>query len=728
MAIKEDRPPWRHDADGPACWLFDPRAARIVLANRSALALFGEQSLLALSERRFAPGEALVAVARAVMDDERARTAPFDLDFGAGRQPTAIEVAPADLPDGRKGVMMTALPASGAHAPDDASANLARRAAALDALAIPVLITDGTGHIHLANAAADTLTPPEAKTLADRLGPTAARIVAEALAGGGHFSRSLDIQPAQGPGGAAPTAWRGHVEARRMRDPIDGTALDILVLNDLRALAAVETAFASERDALKALIDVAADFTFETAADGRIAQVSDGFRRLTGLAPDAVIGKRWTQLSPYLEIEEDAELTFAAAPDRFEDLPLTLNQADGPPLKVLLSATARRTANGRFEGYRGTGRRARGSGDQTSTAPYKRLLALLHASDEALLVVDGEGRVRFANRAAGVLFGEPPEALENTLAANLFVPASRSTLSETLASGESGEALVRNAHGADIPVSIHVRLLDTSRPPILCFILRDLSASKLRESELIAARDKAAQESKQKSEFLARISHELRTPLNAIIGFSEIMRDGQFGPVGNPRYEGYLKDIHHSAHLLLSLVNDLIDLSKIGAGGLALKFSTVDLSKILERCVSLLMPQALQAGVTIESRIAPGLPPLHADARSLEQILINLVSNAIKFTPPGGNVLVSAAVTGEGTVTLVVRDSGIGMSREELLTALEPYKRVERPDVLSKPGTGIGLPLAKALAEANHAQFRIDSRPQAGTAVEIRFPGESRAG
>jgi len=722
MATNEIRPPWRFDAEGPPSWLFDPRSARIVLANRAALALFGESSLLALSERRFAPTEALVRLAHGVVEDGQTRTAPLDLGLGAQDDPLAVDLVPAELPDGRKGVAMTAAPPQPVPAHDLAQAGAARRAAALDALTVPVLIADGAGRIHLANAAADALTLPGAKSLADRLGAASARIVADALASSGHFSRSLEIAGPDGTGPGAAT-WRGHIEARRLRDPVDGTPLDVIVLNDLRALAAVETAFAAERESLKALIDVAADFTFETDAQGRITYVSDGFTALTGLAGGDVLTKRWSALSPYLDIEEDAELTFAAAPDRFEDLPLTLNRPDQTPLRVLLSARARHAVNGQFEGYRGTGRRARAGGERASAAPYKRLLSLIHASDEALLVVDGEGHVRFANRAASLLFGQPTDALENVAAASLFVPASRTALSETLASGESGEALVRNAAGADIPVSIQVRLLDTSRPPILCFVLRDLSAVKMRENELAAARDAAVQESKQKSEFLARISHELRTPLNAIIGFSEIMRDGQFGPVENPRYQGYLQDIHHSAHLLLSLVNDLIDLSKIGAGGLSLKFATVEVAAVLERCVSLLVPQALSAGVTIESRIAPGLPALHADARSLEQILINLLSNAVKFTPPGGHVLVSAAVTGDGTVTLVVRDTGIGMSRDDLLLALEPYKRVERPDVMSKPGTGIGLPLAKALAEANNAQFRIESRPQAGTAVEIRFPG-----
>jgi signal transduction histidine kinase len=250
----------------------------------------------------------------------------------------------------------------------------------------------------------------------------------------------------------------------------------------------------------------------------------------------------------------------------------------------------------------------------------------------------------------------------------------------------------------------------------------EIAAGKLAEAALTEARQQADKASAAKSDFLAKISHEIRDPLNAIIGFSEVMMEERFGPIGNERYRQYLRDIHNSGGHLISLINDLLDLSKIEAGKLDLAFATVALDDVTQQAVALMQPQANREHIIIRTALSPKLPPIVADARSVKQIVLNLVSNSIKFTAAGGQVIVSTALTDLGEVVLRVRDTGIGMSEQDIATALEPFRQLATSPRLGAGGTGLGLPLTKALAEANRAAFRITSARNAGTLVEVTFP------
>ena len=256
-----------------------------------------------------------------------------------------------------------------------------------------------------------------------------------------------------------------------------------------------------------------------------------------------------------------------------------------------------------------------------------------------------------------------------------------------------------------------------------CAVFRDITPWKKAEEELIAARRDAERASSAKSDFLAKVSHEIRTPLNAIIGFSEVMTEERFGPIGNERYRQYLKDIHASGSHLISLINDLLDLSKIEAGKLELTIASVSLNELTQQCVAIMQPQANRERVIIRTSLSPRLPQVMADARSVRQIVLNLVSNSIKFTAAGGQVIVSTAMSDAGEVVLRVRDTGIGMNEQDLATALEPFRQVATTTRGRAGGTGLGLPLTKALAEANQATFQIKSKPNEGTLIEIAFPG-----
>src|SRR5262249_39917314 len=195
------------------------------------------------------------------------------------------------------------------------------------------------------------------------------------------------------------------------------------------------------------------------------------------------------------------------------------------------------------------------------------------------------------------------------------------------------------------------------------------------EQELVNAKHEAEKASSAKSDFLAKVSHEIRTPLNAIIGFSEVMIEERFGPIANERYREYLRDIHTSGGHLLSLINDLLDLSKIEARKLELNFAAVALNDIVQQCVAIMQPQANRERVIIRTSLPLSLPQVVADARSLRQIVLNLLSNSVKFTGAGGQVIVSTAFNDQGEVVLRVRDTGIGMSEKDIVTALEPFRQ-----------------------------------------------------
>lgn len=223
------------------------------------------------------------------------------------------------------------------------------------------------------------------------------------------------------------------------------------------------------------------------------------------------------------------------------------------------------------------------------------------------------------------------------------------------------------------------------------------------------------------TDLLARVSHELRTPLTAIIGFADMMKHEQFGPIGNERYEGYVSDMLASAHHALTLINDLTDFSKIEIGQLTLKREEIDLGHAAANALNTLSPFALKSQVRLINAMPVKLPVILADARSVKQILLNLLTNAIKFTDAGGTVAVTSETQNERGLIIRITDTGVGMSEEQLQRALEPLYQLDVRQH-AQSGTGIGLPLSKALAEANGAEFRISSASELGTTVELAFP------
>lgn len=360
----------------------------------------------------------------------------------------------------------------------------------------------------------------------------------------------------------------------------------------------------------------------------------------------------------------------------------------------------------------------------------RELNAILDTATDGVVLLDEGGRILSLNGSAQALFGYDQNEVAGELLTILLARESHKAAMDYLDGLKSngvrsvlndGREVTGRAHkGGAIPLFMTIGRIASSPEQRFCAVLRDVTQWKKAERELSDARREAERTSSLKSDFLAKISHEVRTPLNAILGFAEVIMEERFGPVGNERYKDYLKDIHASGTHVLSLINDLLDLSKIEAGKLDLEFGSVDVSKVVNECVSIMQSQAIRERVIIRQSLAPRLPNVVADERSLRQIVLNILSNAVKFNEPGGQVIVSTALTDAGSAVIRIRDTGIGMSDAEVEMALEPFRQIATSR--RSGGTGLGLPLTKALVEANRASFTIKSKRDEGTLVEVAFP------
>ncbi len=246
--------------------------------------------------------------------------------------------------------------------------------------------------------------------------------------------------------------------------------------------------------------------------------------------------------------------------------------------------------------------------------------------------------------------------------------------------------------------------------------------------DLLIARDEARAADRAKSGFLAAMSHELRTPLNAIIGFSDIIKDERLGPVGSTKYRDYAEDINESGQHLLGLINDILDLSKIESGTDELHEDKIEIPEVIRSAVKLVGQRAEQDGIKLELDLPDQLPALRADERKLKQILVNLLSNAVKFTDAGGEVTLRAWCRMDSGYVFQIVDTGIGIAPEDIPKALSRFGQVE--DVLTRQheGTGLGLPLTKALVEQHGGSLDLQSEVGVGTTITVRFPAERIVG
>ncbi len=362
----------------------------------------------------------------------------------------------------------------------------------------------------------------------------------------------------------------------------------------------------------------------------------------------------------------------------------------------------------------------------------EELRAILETATDGVVVMGSDGDIRSLNRSANALFNYNDADVIGKPFATLFAHESQRAVMDYLAGlaghgvasvlNDGREVIGREASGGFIPLFMTMGRLSSSSG--YCAVIRDITQWKRTEEELRSAKRAAETANAHKTDFLARVSHEIRTPLNAIIGFSDMMASEHFGPIGSARYIEYASDIGRSGRHVLDIVNDLLDISKIEAGEMELEFAAVEINEAVSEAVSLVQPQANAQRVIIRTSLSTSVPSVVADNRSIKQIALNILANAIRFTPSGGQIVVSTAYETNGSVMLRIRDTGIGMTRTELEQAMKPFRQVTTGTRMRGEGTGLGLPLTKAMAEANRALFAINSAPNEGTLVEITFPSQ----
>lgn len=520
--------------------------------------------------------------------------------------------------------------------------------------------------------------------------------------------------------------------------------LVVILLNQMDGLRSTRQALADSETRLRLAIESARSGVFDWDLQGDRVYMTDSLARMFGMQRGATVTSQ-----EFLKLvhPEDQNLLRAAlrgAPNsgeidvefRAATLPVWLH-ARGKPLNRSEGST-------RLIGVAIDITEGKGAQDRVNAAE-NRLRAALESMSESFVVWDARRRLVMSNRKFADFFGINPEHLKPGISyEELEMMAARaiksihdgpddSAVEMELADGRWLHLSERNTQegglvgiGTDITALKMQESLLMKNETELKETVTDLEESQKHIADLAESfqleKIRAEEANRSKSEFLANMSHELRTPLNAINGFSEVMQKEMFGPLGDERYVEYVNDILTSGNHLLTLINDILDMSKIESGKMTLHPEPVFCDELVEQCVRLVRGKAHESGLTLNSDADP-VPEIEADARAVKQVLINLLSNAIKFTPEGGEVSITTKTDPEtGGVMFTVTDTGIGISAEDLPRLCQPFTQIESQHSKSHKGSGLGLALSRSLVELHGGTFNIESMLGSGTTVQVFLP------
>jgi PAS domain S-box-containing protein len=486
---------------------------------------------------------------------------------------------------------------------------------------------------------------------------------------------------------------------------------------------------------LRSFIDNSPSAISQQGLDGRFQLVNKAFLSMYDSSSEKIIGeldKNIMQASHYerktaheAEVIETGE---AVVQERSDTL------ASGEIYSRLMTKFPIRNPEGEITsiGTIGTDLRELERAERNLLAMEARLKDILKIAPEVIILTDENGIVLMFNDAAESTFGykandiigQPldvllPENIRGVHHSHLktFIEGADT---QRLMDGR-GEISGRRCDGSIFPADASISKLRYGDDTILTVTMHDITNRRQAEEDLRNALVEAERANQAKSEFLATMSHELRTPMNAIIGFSETMAGQYFGPLGSSKYVEYANDIGSAGGHLLQLINDLLDLSAIEAGKHQLNLENVDLNEIVEDCAKIVSQRACEKSIAFIRDVQDELLPIIADRRALKQILLNILSNATKFTPEGGEVTLKA-FTSTNTLTVAVRDTGIGITTNKLGNLTDPFVRGEPDPHKAQEGTGLGLAITKSLVELHNGDLTIESKVGVGTTVTMTLP------
>ncbi|MCW2246667.1 PAS domain S-box-containing protein [Azospirillum fermentarium] len=474
---------------------------------------------------------------------------------------------------------------------------------------------------------------------------------------------------------------------------------------------------------------------FRTDGAGRVIFANGRFAMLAGLAsPERAMGMEWlSAVHPADRGRVRSEWGRGAAARQPVLIDFRFTGPDGMEVPVLLQSAPLPEGGGLGGGMVGT---VTDMGEYVRTVEalavaQARSNAVMEAAADAVVVLDDAGLIHSANRAAGTMFGQAPGDLlwqrVDRLLPILFDPAQDRLCGGLLALGGDGVQRyagvpVIRACGASCPADVSISVMEAGNRRLFIALIRDVTERIEAQSALILAKERAESADRAKTAFLAVMSHELRTPLNAVIGFAQLLESRTLGPPTPERVGEYAHSIRSSGEHLLGLIDQILDISMVESGQMELQEEPVDVAALAADSITLLALEAERRGVAVDFQVADGLPLLWGDSLRLRQVLVNLLSNSIKFTDPGGRVVVGAGVSAKGGVVLSVQDSGIGIPAGDIPRILVPFGQLDQSITRTHGGTGLGLPLAKRLVERHGGRLLIDSHAGAGTSVTVCLP------
>lgn len=523
---------------------------------------------------------------------------------------------------------------------------------------------------------------------------------------------------------------------------IQGGMLAAIAAHGLLALALVlrhvhraDTALRRGERQYRNILDNMIDTYYRTDVEGRITMVSPSAASLLGWPVEQLIGRRIEEF--YAEADGAARFqrAMSAGHGAVRNYETPLRGRDGDTVWVSGSARVVYDDNGNAADVEGIVRNIteQHAAEAALRDSQARIAAIMDMAPEAIISLDAAQRVVMFNRGAEDIFGYSAEEILGQTLDCLLPPAARRSHGEHIREfavdrdenrpmGQQREVTGVRKNGEEFPAEAAISKIELAGEIVFTVMLRDITDRKHAEVAARRALQQAEAANAARSEFLATMSHELRTPLNAVIGFAQILSKEIMGPLGNDSYREYVQDIEHSGQHLLAIINDILDLARVDSGHVELQESAVNLMNLLASCHRMVSRQAHDKRLDFTILDALPAPVLWADQQLLKQTVLNLFSNAVKFTPADGRIAVWVEATDEGGLAINVRDSGIGMTPDAIKVAFEPFTQVDGSLARQYGGTGLGLPLSKSFAELHGGTIEIASSPGEGTTVSLRLP------